>query len=178
LIKLQQDLDMLGKEEFLWSPRYGLIGRLDSSIRVVQDGLSYIVPLNIKFSRFSKGSEYSFAGASIDARAHIMLLGLLVSERYDMPVGKGFLYFLDGRNILETVEWRQREIRDIFVMRNLLAFYARKKTFNNIDIEDVASRLPPVSWDEDKREKCFREKICLLYETVSFIQVWISSWIL
>jgi DNA replication ATP-dependent helicase Dna2 len=159
---------MLGQEEFLWSPRYGLTGRVDASIRVHSNQETSVVPLNIKFSRFPrKDQESFFKGPSLDDRANIQLLSLLVSERYGTPSGNGLLYYLDVP-ALNAVSWTRSEIRDVFVMRNLIASYARSLSTRprEIDMEDFASRLPQVSWDLEECKHCFSADLCLVYERV------------
>ncbi|WVQ81912.1 hypothetical protein IAT38_004039 [Cryptococcus sp. DSM 104549] len=112
-------------EEDIWSPKWGLKGKVDASVqaKVVRDPTKlgeaeeHVAPLEIK------------TGRSVGVMAHraqTMLYTLLMEDRYGVPVPAGLLYYSQLDSILR-VEAKPIEIRALVMTRNELADWLSKK---------------------------------------------------
>ncbi|OWZ43190.1 DNA replication ATP-dependent helicase Dna2 [Cryptococcus neoformans C23] len=112
-------------EEEIWSPKWGLKGKVDASVqaKIIRDPLhgsqaeEHVAPFEIK------------TGRSVGVMAHraqTMLYTLLMEDRYGVPVPAGLLYYSALDTILR-VEAKQNEIRALIMARNELAMYISKQ---------------------------------------------------
>lgn len=120
-------------EEEIWSPMWGLKGKVDATILVeLQEGLEdqrqagnhrlsststqtkvTLAPLELKTGR---------AAHVLEHRAQTMLYTLLMSDRYGMDISAGFLYYSQSGQ-MHRVRRVQREVKALILARNALATY-------------------------------------------------------
>ncbi|OUM60652.1 hypothetical protein PIROE2DRAFT_13557, partial [Piromyces sp. E2] len=135
-------------EENIWSPMYGLKGKIDASIQIkvsdnYDDEKAYVVPLELKTGRNSD---------SINHRAQTIIYTLLMSDRYDVNVLTGLLYYLKKNRLIDIPILRD-EVRSIIMNRNRIAYY--------VLISD--SLPPPIQNSEYKCRSCYKLQTCSLY---------------
>ncbi|GAA5914570.1 hypothetical protein JCM5296_006275 [Sporobolomyces johnsonii] len=129
----------LAVEEDLWSPRYGLKGKIDvstSSNTVDSVGFSRkgTSPFEIKTGRAVAGMEH---------RAQTMLYTLLMSDRYDEDVDSGLLYYTQSNEIFR-VQAARNEIRGLILARNRFAtFLHRRMTLSPSRPPFSQTQIPP-----------------------------------
>ncbi|KAK8854820.1 hypothetical protein IAR55_003559 [Kwoniella newhampshirensis] len=157
-------------EEDIWSPKWGLKGKVDASVqaKVIRDPArrdsaeEHVAPLEIK------------TGRSVGVMAHraqTMLYTLLMEDRYCVPVPAGLLYYSQLDSILR-VEAKQNEIRALIIARNELADWLSKKRrvpqlpsegqgYNAQDVEEVF--LPSTIDHPRECRSCYAVDSCMLY---------------
>lgn len=80
--------DLADIEELIWSPTFGLKGKVDASVYLAEDSSAHVVgPLELK-----TGSSSGIAGNSHSAQ--VMLYALQMTERYRRPVRAGMISYL------------------------------------------------------------------------------------
>ncbi|TEB08749.1 Dna2-domain-containing protein [Coprinellus micaceus] len=183
--------DTRARPEDIWSPKYGLKGKVDAT---------YLAPSSAKPSPFSSNSAAkpptrTTSGprpfeiktgrtlAALEHRAQTMLYTLLASERYGTDVPDGLLYYTQSDTVVRVPRTRN-EIRGLVVARNQLASYTikrigregdiRKKRREELeqeerqgDIEEIGMGaepfLPPPIDSEHACKKCYTLDTCMLY---------------
>ncbi|CDO74222.1 hypothetical protein BN946_scf184721.g1 [Trametes cinnabarina] len=170
-------------EEDIWSPTYGLKGKIDASVEAIVHDIddcstpfakaapqvkthSSPMPFEIKTGRAVAGMEH---------RAQTMLYTLLMSERYGAEVPSGLLYYTQSEEVVRVPAARN-EIRALFVMRNDMAGYIMRRLRTTAllsgledesDEEDAAATiepfLPPTIDDNRTCGKCYALDTCMLY---------------
>jgi DNA replication ATP-dependent helicase Dna2 len=157
-------------EEDIWSPTYGLKGKIDVTIQGIisdpiysstgthrtnprQTPLSRKVvdaplPLEIKTGRASAGMEH---------RAQTMLYTLLLSERYGVDVQDGLLFYTQSEEgeVIRVPRGRN-EIRGLIEARNEIAAYMWKRLRNRNSKKE--SKRPADSVDMGKQMELGVEK--------------------
>ncbi|KAI5291738.1 Tripartite DNA replication factor [Ascosphaera aggregata] len=137
---------LLEVEEHAWSPMYGLKGNVDATVQVsLQDGKEkrmLTIPLEFK-TGIKDTSEVH--------RAQTAMYCLLLSDRYDIDVTFGVLYYLEKATTLRTRAIRQ-EIIHMIQQRNELAEFVR----NKFD-------LPPMIKKPAVCNGCYSKHQCFLY---------------
>jgi DNA replication ATP-dependent helicase Dna2 len=142
---------LLDIEEHVWSPNYGLKGNIDATVQIAveDDGKcrTLTVPLEVK-----TGKRVSEAH-----QAQTALYTLLVSDRYDIDVTDGILYYLETSKTMRVKAMRH-ELIHMIMKRNELACYIRERL-----------KLPPIL--EPNRQRlcgnCYAQKTCYLYHKLS-----------
>lgn len=172
---------LLDVEEDIWSPTYGLKGKLDASVETVigesSSGGTYLqkhmrpappplrtapMPLEIKTGRATAGLEH---------RAQTMLYTLLMSERYGMDISSGLLYYTQSEEVLEVPRARN-ELRGLMMARNDMAAWmmrrmskeGSKKVHKETEVEEAF--LPATIDDERICKRCYTLDTCMLYRKV------------
>ncbi|OJT15542.1 DNA replication ATP-dependent helicase/nuclease DNA2 [Trametes pubescens] len=172
-------------EEDIWSPTYGLKGKIDASVEAVVHDLddsstpftrtapqlkkhSSPMPFEIKTGRAMAGMEH---------RAQTMLYTLLMGERYGAEVPSGLLYYTQSEEVVRVPAARN-EIRALMVMRNEMASYmmhrlrATASFSGKAEDEDPVQTnlpaseepfLPPTIDDNRTCGKCYTLDTCMLY---------------
>ncbi|BGP51084.1 DNA replication endonuclease-helicase Dna2 [Rhodotorula kratochvilovae] len=112
----------LGIEDDIWSPRFGLKGKIDvSTSAAVVDSIGFTrrgtTPFEIKTGRTSAGMEH---------RAQTMLYTLLMTDRYDQDVDSGLLYYTQSNEIFR-VQAARNEIRGLILARNRFATFLHRR---------------------------------------------------
>ncbi|KAJ4472562.1 Dna2-domain-containing protein [Lentinula edodes] len=154
--------ELLDVEEDIWSPTYGLKGKLDATVQTTISqktdpaklSFSKITPtqgpkpLEIKTGRATSGMEH---------RAQTMLYTLLAQERYGIDVTSGLLYYTQSDEIVQVPASRN-ELRGLIIGRNELAMYMMRRQKNSTE-----PFLPPTIDDERTCKRCFSLDLCMLY---------------
>ncbi|KAL8281473.1 hypothetical protein RQP46_006157 [Phenoliferia psychrophenolica] len=116
-------------EEDIWSPKYGLKGKVDVSVtgRIAVGpivGPLSTLPFEIKTGKSAGGMEH---------RAQTMLYTLLMSDRYDQDIESGLLFYSQTNEVLRVTAARN-EIRGLMIVRNEFATYLhRRMTLSKAD---------------------------------------------
>lgn len=127
--------DLHDIEEDIWSPTYGLKGKIDASVQAVvsesevpdnpftkacptHKTTNSPLPFEIKTGRTVAGMEH---------RAQTMLYTLLMAERYKTEVPSGLLYYTQSEEVVRVPAARN-EIRALVLARNEMASYMVKRT--------------------------------------------------
>ncbi|KAL9625814.1 MAG: hypothetical protein Q9160_000134 [Pyrenula sp. 1 TL-2023] len=139
---------LLEVEEHIWSPMYGLKGNVDATVQVVmQDEVdSHSRTLTVPFE-FKTGKR----DTSDTHRAQTALYTLLMSDRYDLDVVYGILYYLETAKTFR-IQGIRNEIRHMIIQRNFLASYVH----NKLD-------LPPMLQRPHMCNKCYAQTSCFIY---------------
>jgi DNA replication ATP-dependent helicase Dna2 len=139
---------LLALEEHIWSPMYGLKGNIDATIQVAMKApgddinRTLTVPFELKTGKKDTNESH---------RAQTALYTLLLSDRYDINVTCGVLYYLETSKSYR-VESIRNEIRQMIIQRNELACYVRDK----LD-------LPPMARKRHLCKSCFAQTSCFTY---------------
>jgi DNA replication ATP-dependent helicase Dna2 len=171
--------ELLDIEEDIWSPTYGLKGKIDASVQTVvkdQDSSS-ISKGQLQLSKCSSSPmpfeiKTGRAVAGLEHRAQTMLYTLLMSERYGMQIQEGLLYYTQNEEVVRVPAARN-EIRSLMVARNEMASYMTRRTERpgeRTGTENVAEPfLPPSIDDEWICGRCFVLDTCMLYRKVKVL---------
>lgn len=156
-------------EEDIWSPTYGLKGKLDASVQTViaestadkhvkKEPLlsTHTMPFEIKTGRSIAGMEH---------RAQTMLYTLLAEERYGVQVPSGLLYYTQSEEVVRVPRGRN-ELRGLIDARNEMAAYMMRRVNQGKAPEPF---LPPTIDDEHPCKKCFVLDACMLYRKASTV---------
>ncbi|CRG84877.1 DNA replication ATP-dependent helicase Dna2 [Talaromyces islandicus] len=139
---------LLEVEEHVWSPMYGLKGNVDATVQVVYNDdtdnnqKTLTIPLEVKTGK--KDTSHSH-------RAQTALYTLLLSDRYDIEVTFGLLYYLEMRKMFR-VRGVRHELLQMIQERNRLAGYVREKT-----------ELPPMIKRSHMCKQCYSKTACFVY---------------
>uniref|UniRef100_A0A8C0B9Q0 DNA replication ATP-dependent helicase/nuclease n=1 Tax=Buteo japonicus TaxID=224669 RepID=A0A8C0B9Q0_9AVES len=151
-------VDILDIEENIWSPRFGLKGKIDVTARVKihrQSGVqSRIMPLELKSGKESN---------SIEHRSQVILYTLLNLERRVDPEAGFLLYLKTGT--MYPVSGARMDRRELMKLRNHVAFYLTHSTHKSA-VERQHSQLaalPPVIDDSQACKYCSQIHNCFLY---------------
>lgn len=148
---------LLEVEERVWSPSYGLKGNIDATVQATivepkgkgtagNSAKTLVVPLELKTGR----------SQSMAHRAQTMLYTLLASDRYDLNVLTGLLYYMEA-NEMVRIPTIKNELRDLIIKRNAVADY-------------ISSRdsLPEMLKDEYSCSRCYAKTSCFIYHKVPY----------
>ncbi|KAG7440565.1 Dna2-domain-containing protein [Guyanagaster necrorhizus] len=149
---------ILDIEEDIWSPSYGLKGKLDATVQTV---ISEMKPPFYKpvFTNGPKPLELKTgrAMAGMEHRAQTMLYSLLAEERYGLEVSSGLLYYTQSEEVVQ-VDVNRNELRGLIMARNEMASYMVRRH------QDPPERfLPPTLDDERLCKRCYVLDTCMLY---------------
>ncbi|KFW68343.1 DNA replication ATP-dependent helicase/nuclease DNA2, partial [Pygoscelis adeliae] len=151
-------VDIVDIEENIWSPRFGLKGKIDVTARVKihrQSGVqSRIMPLELKSGKESN---------SIEHRSQVILYTLLNLERRVDPEA-GFLIYLKT-GTMYPVSGARMDRRELMKLRNHLAFYLTHSTYKSAvgRQQSQLAALPPVIDDSQACKYCSQIHNCSLY---------------
>ncbi|OAQ25272.1 Dna2-domain-containing protein [Linnemannia elongata AG-77] len=142
---------LLDIEENIWSPMFGLKGKIDASIQVVLKTVNsnntisdapaqtLVVPFELKTGKKSNVLSH---------RAQTMLYTLLMTDRYDVDVQWGLLLYLKTGEFIRVPAPRD-EIRTILMQRNDMAIHEQAKL-----------TLPPMLQRKQFCGRCFSQSSC------------------
>ena len=139
---------LLELEEHIWSPMYGLKGNVDATVQVQMHmpadhtEKTLVVPLELKTGKKDNVETH---------RAQTALYTLLLSDRYDVNVACGVLYYLETSKTFR-VQGVRNEIRHMIIERNNLACYVHDK----LD-------LPPMLKKPHLCKACYSKTECFTY---------------
>ncbi|XP_057707140.1 DNA replication ATP-dependent helicase/nuclease DNA2 [Corythoichthys intestinalis] len=145
-------------EENVWSPRFGLKGKIDltAQVRIERRRKSsevMTVPLELKTGRESN---------SIEHRSQVILYTLMTLERYSPAAG--FLLYLKTGN-LHPVVASHMDHRELLKLRNTLVHYLHDRMQKGVGGSHLA-RLPDMVTDKKTCLYCPQRRNCALYERV------------
>ncbi|KAG2136828.1 Dna2-domain-containing protein [Suillus cothurnatus] len=153
-------------EEDIWSPTYGLKGKLDATVQAViaestidkhvkkKPLLStHTMPFEIKTGRTVAGMEH---------RAQTMLYTLLIAERYGVDVPSGLLYYTQSEEVVRVPQSRN-ELRALIGARNEMASYMMRRNKYGKEKELEEPFLPPTIDDERLCKRCYALDTCMLF---------------
>ncbi|KAJ0056178.1 hypothetical protein NL108_003474, partial [Boleophthalmus pectinirostris] len=147
-------------EENVWSPRFGLKGKIDVTAQVsiqrprnASHQMSEIktVPLELKTGKESN---------SIEHRSQVILYTLMSSERYSTDTG--FLLYLKTGNLHPVVAGHM-DRRELVKLRNTLVHFINN-SLEKKDDKSYLSRLPDIVSNRQTCQYCPQRRNCALYE--------------
>lgn len=141
---------LLDVEEHVWSPMYGLKGNIDATVEVaLTDGKhsrTLTVPFEVKTGR----------NASSSHMAQTALYTLLLSDRYDIDIAYGVLYYMETSRTMRIPAVRH-ELRHMIMQRNQLAGYIRERSV----------QLPPMLKSKHMCGRCYAKPSCFIYHRLA-----------
>jgi len=141
---------LLDVEEHVWSPMFGLKGNIDATVQVtMNDGKQQrvlTVPFEVKTGK----------NPSTAHRAQTALYNLLLSDRYDIDIACGILYYMETSKTVK-IQTIRHEIRHMIIQRNELAGSLR----------DRNSQLPPMLKKENMCNRCYAKVPCFIYHKLA-----------
>ena len=141
---------LLDVEEHVWSPMYGLKGNIDATLQVtIKDGNEsqvLTVPLEVKTGK----------SAAVSHTAQTALYNLLLSDRYDINVTSGILYYMEN-SLTMRIPTIRRELRDMVMQRNRLAAHIRERSV----------QLPPMMKRKNLCGRCYAKTTCFIYHKLA-----------
>lgn len=136
---------LLEVEEKVWSPLYGLKGNVDATVQVfLKDGddeKTLTVPLELKTGKHQSAAH----------KAQTSLYTLLLSDRYDVEIACGILYYMQTSEI-SNIPTMRHELVPMIMQRNELASYVRHRL-----------ELPPMIKRPYVCGKCYAQTPCFIY---------------
>ncbi|KIW67414.1 hypothetical protein PV04_06673 [Phialophora macrospora] len=139
---------LLELEEHIWSPMYGLKGNIDATVQAKmklpndETPRTLLVPFELKTGKRDNVEQH---------RVQTALYTLLLSDRYDINVTCGMLYYLETNKTFR-VEGIRNEIRHMIIERNELACYVHDKL-----------ALPPMIKKQHLCKSCYSKSACFTY---------------
>ncbi|WFD07562.1 DNA helicase [Malassezia vespertilionis] len=165
---------VLGAEDDVVSPMFGLKGRIDACAQVLlwehdsPNPSLCVMPIEIKTGRTM---------ANVEHIAQTSLYTLLVADRYGAPVPSGLLFYAQSCT-LRRVHPAFRELRSLILMRNEMASYRMRLPSVHIGEESQSDdefdsefaplhdpTLPPTLDDAYRCGHCYSRDACMLYRT-------------
>ncbi|KAK0117680.1 Tripartite DNA replication factor [Cadophora gregata] len=141
---------LLDVEEHVWSPMYGLKGNIDATVQVtMQDGAEHrtlTVPFEVKTGKNPSAAH----------RAQTALYNLLLSDRYDVEIAYGILYYMETSETIRIPAIRH-ELRHMIMQRNELACFVRERH----------AQLPPMLKKENMCNRCYAKVPCFIYHKLA-----------
>ncbi|KAF8154731.1 AAA domain-containing protein [Crassisporium funariophilum] len=176
---------LLDIEEDVWSPTYGIKGKIDATVLgVISDPMASTAPSTTGYIKAPASTQRSTKIAPLplelktgrallgmEHRAQTMLYTLLLSERYGVDVQEGLLYYTqsEGAEVVRVPRVRN-EVRGLVGLRNELAGWmwrrVRKEKKKELTDEEPGSEepfLPAPIDDERVCKRCYALDTCLLF---------------
>jgi DNA replication ATP-dependent helicase Dna2 len=129
---------------------YGLKGNIDATVQVtMKDGntsRTLTVPFEVKTGK----------NASAAHRAQTALYNLLLSDRYDVEIAYGILYYMETSEMIRIPAVRH-ELRHMIMQRNELACFVRERH----------AQLPPMLQRENSCNRCYAKTTCFIYHKLA-----------
>lgn len=162
---------LIAIEEHIWSPQYGLKGNIDATIQAsLRDDprkplQQLVTPFEVKTGRTTQSAAH---------RAQTALYTLLLSDRYDVTVKAGILYYLESSSMTRIAP-PANEVRQMVQQRNRLADYIhRAKNPPKEGEADEAphsqefeqSGLPTLLRNAFKCGRCYAQQSCFTYHAL------------
>ncbi|XP_042863351.1 DNA replication ATP-dependent helicase/nuclease DNA2-like [Penaeus japonicus] len=140
-------------EENVWSPKFGVKGKIDMTVKTNQRGISKVVPLELKTGRSSFSAEH---------KGQVTLYSMMSADRRDDPRAGLLLYLRDGA--MEEVPAGEREKRGLIQLRNEMIYYLKAKPELQEDGELKLPSLPEPIDSERACTKCAHLLTCSVYQ--------------
>uniref|UniRef100_A0A8C7Y3M3 DNA replication ATP-dependent helicase/nuclease n=1 Tax=Oryzias sinensis TaxID=183150 RepID=A0A8C7Y3M3_9TELE len=150
--------DLTDIEENVWSPRFGLKGKIDVTAQVQiqrprtsRSPEEKTFPLELKTGRESN---------SIEHRSQVILYTLMSMERYNPEAGL-LLYLKTGS--MHPVAPSHMDRRELLKLRNTLAHHLHNSVEKGADLSNL-QRLPDILTSRQTCQYCPQKLNCALYE--------------
>jgi DNA replication ATP-dependent helicase Dna2 len=141
---------LLDVEEHVWSPMYGLKGNIDATVQVsMKDGKNQrvlTVPFEVKTGKNANAAH----------RAQTALYNLLLSDRYDIEIAYGILYYMETSETIRIPAIRH-ELRHMIMQRNELACFVRERH----------TIMPPMLKKQNLCGRCYAKVPCFIYHKLA-----------
>ena len=141
---------LLDVEEHVWSPMYGMKGNIDATVQVtMKEGpqrRTLTVPFELKTGK----------NATSNHQAQTALYNLLLSDRYDIEIAYGILYYMETSQTIR-IPMIRHELRHMIMQRNQLACYVR----------DRSVQLPPMKRSTNACGRCYAQVPCFIYHKLA-----------
>lgn len=162
---------LIAIEEHIWSPQFGLQGKIDATVQMTEiekpDGASrkLLHPFEVKTGRTTWSAMHLVQTA---------LYTLLLSDRYDVHVATGILYYLES-SAMSRIAPPVAELRQMLQQRNRLASLLQRARSPLADAEDLAkqtqeietSGLPGLLRNPFKCSTCYAQSSCFSYHALA-----------
>ncbi|XP_072414096.1 DNA replication ATP-dependent helicase/nuclease DNA2 isoform X2 [Chiloscyllium punctatum] len=151
-------LDIEDIEENIWSPRFGLKGKIDvtASVKIHRHPKTHtkVMPLELKTGKESN---------SVEHRSQVILYTLLSQERREDPEAGFLLYLKTGA--MHLVPGNHMDRRELLKLRNQLVFYLTNGIVwpESKNTDTKVAPLPPVINDQQTCRFCSQRRNCALY---------------
>ncbi|CAN6486391.1 unnamed protein product [Victoria cruziana] len=151
--KMVNLIEVVDIEEMAWSPRYGLKGMIDASVKVrlypeIGTIEECVMPLEFKTGKRINGQT------ALEHQAQVALYILLMSERYMCNIQSGLLYYLITDQT-QGVSIHRADLVGLIMRRNEHASDVLKAS--------VTQHLPPMLRNLKTCEGCRHQKVCTIY---------------
>lgn len=141
---------LLDVEEHVWSPMYGLKGNIDATVEVAaiddRRKQTLTVPFEVKTGKHPSSNHM----------AQTALYTLLLSDRYDIDIKYGILYYMESSKTMRIPAIRH-ELSQMIMQRNRLACYIRERSV----------QLPPMLKAKHMCGKCYAQTPCFIYHRLA-----------
>lgn len=141
---------LLDVEEHVWSPMYGLKGNIDATVQVTMrdatGSKTLTVPFEVKTGK----------NTSIAHEAQTALYNLLLSDRYDIDISCGILYYMETSQT-RRIPAIKKELQHMIMQRNKLACFIRERSV----------QLPPMKKAQHTCSKCYAQASCFVYHKLA-----------
>ncbi|KAJ7863097.1 DNA replication factor Dna2-domain-containing protein [Mycena olivaceomarginata] len=169
-LAISQVLDI---EEDIWSPIWGLKGKIDATVlAVIADSKSPYAKANVSTGPKPFEIKTGRPVAGLEHRAQTMLYTLLTEERYGAQVSSGLLFYTQSEEVVRVPATRN-DLKGLIAARNELAAYMARRIQKERDnrkggderkeLEPAESFLPPTIDDERVCKRCYTLDTCMLY---------------
>lgn len=129
---------------------YGLKGNIDATVEIImKDGSksrTLTVPFEVKTGKHPSATH----------RAQTTLYNLLLSDRYDVEIAYGILYYMETSETIRIPAIRH-ELRHMIMQRNELACFVRERS----------TQLPPMLKSEHLCGRCYAKTTCFIYHRLA-----------
>ncbi|XP_076067685.1 DNA replication ATP-dependent helicase/nuclease DNA2-like [Oratosquilla oratoria] len=142
-------------EENLWSPKFGVKGKIDVTVEAKLGCQSKVMPLEIKTGRPSFSAEH---------KGQVILYSMMSSDRRIDPKSGLLLYLRDGT--MEEVPARDQEQRGLIQLRNDLVHFLSPNV-NPVEEDKYVLELPEPMDQARACSKCPHLLTCCLYQRVN-----------
>ncbi|XP_068218032.1 DNA replication ATP-dependent helicase/nuclease DNA2-like [Palaemon carinicauda] len=141
-------------EENIWSPKFGVKGKVDLTVKTRCRGSTKVVPLELKTGRSSFSAEH---------RGQVTLYSMMSADRREDPQAGLLLYLKDGA--MEEVPAGEKEKKGLIQLRNEMIHYLTAQPVfvegNNVP---KSPNLPEPITFEKACSKCAHLLTCTVYQ--------------
>ncbi|KAJ2359347.1 DNA replication endonuclease-helicase Dna2 [Coemansia sp. RSA 2618] len=137
---------ILNMEENVWSPKFGLKGKVDLTVLAQYAQAGLVEPFELKTGRRTDNAGH---------RAQVMMYTLLLADRYGVDVGAGLLYYPRTGEVVR-VPRLDAELRALVAMRNTMTQHLSQAS------ESTQSALPEMLGNEFWCTRCSYQAPCFI----------------
>ncbi|KAJ1667443.1 DNA replication endonuclease-helicase Dna2 [Coemansia sp. RSA 1646] len=135
---------VINMEENVWSPKFGLKGKIDLTVLAQYTCHGALIePFELKTGRITDNASH---------RAQLTLYTLLLSERYDLDIRSGLLYYPRSGETIRVSRFED-ELRGLVLARNTMAQYLLYRP-------QVSRPLPELLGNEFVCDRCAFKPTC------------------